>query len=119
MLLFFLLKVLANLLKLTFILSSRIGIRSEDLEDFLEKTIKGCGIALSSPRLVIPAAIYGLWILSHQKFAGDLFDFQVNLEVVLVPSDSFLKEFFYINTNSYRSSAHRYLLIKTESSKKN
>lgn len=57
--------------------TKKIGIRSEDLEDFLEKTIKGCGIALSSPRLVIPAAIYGLWILSHQKFAGDLFDFQL------------------------------------------
>ncbi|KAM1056544.1 hypothetical protein ACFX13_030679 [Malus domestica] len=57
--------------------TKKIGIRTEDLEDFLEKTIKGCGIALSSPRLVIPAAIYGLWILSHQKFAGDLFDFQL------------------------------------------
>ncbi|KAM1040689.1 hypothetical protein ACFX15_029425 [Malus domestica] len=57
--------------------TKKIGIRTEDLEDFLEKMIKGCGIALSSPRLVIPAAIYGLWILSHQKFAGDLFDFQL------------------------------------------
>lgn len=71
------------------------------MEDFLEKMIKGCGIALSSPRLVIPAAIYGLWILSHQKFAGDLFDFQVSLEAVLVPSVCSLKEFFYINSKNY------------------
>jgi hypothetical protein len=58
---------------------TRIGIRSEDLNDFLEKTIRGSGISLSSPRLVIPAAIYGLWALSHQYFSIDWFDFQVNL----------------------------------------
>ncbi|ONI01372.1 hypothetical protein PRUPE_6G135900 [Prunus persica] len=57
--------------------TKKIGIRSEDVEDFLEKSIKGCGIALSSPRLVIPAAIYGLWILSRQYLASDLFDFQL------------------------------------------
>lgn len=56
----------------------RIGIRSEDLQDFFEKSVKGSSIALSSPRLVIPAAIYGLWELS-QHFAHDLFDFQVML----------------------------------------
>ncbi|KAH9605500.1 hypothetical protein KSS87_004669 [Heliosperma pusillum] len=55
----------------------KIGIRSEDLEDSIEKTMKGCGIALSSPRLVIPAAIYGLWILLHRNLATDLFDFQI------------------------------------------
>ncbi|XP_021848252.1 uncharacterized protein [Spinacia oleracea] len=55
----------------------RIGIRSEDLKDSLEKTVRGCGIALSSPRLVIPAAIYGIWVLLHQTFATDLFDFQI------------------------------------------
>nr|XP_023920999.1 uncharacterized protein LOC112032467 [Quercus suber]POF25092.1 hypothetical protein CFP56_75478 [Quercus suber] len=55
----------------------KIGIRSEDLKDSIEKAIKGSGIALSSPRLVIPAAIYGLWILSHQYFSNDLFDFQL------------------------------------------
>lgn len=38
--------------------------------------MKGSSIALSSPRLVIPATIYGLWELS-QHFAHDLFDFQV------------------------------------------
>ncbi|KAJ7948026.1 ATP synthase protein I [Quillaja saponaria] len=57
--------------------SKKIGIRSEDLKDSLERSIKGSGIALSSPRLVIPAAIYGLWILSHQYFANDFFNFQL------------------------------------------
>ncbi|XP_074268143.1 uncharacterized protein LOC141591639 [Silene latifolia] len=55
----------------------KIGIRSEDLQDLIEKTLKGCGIALSSPRLVIPAAIYGLWILLNRNLATDLFDFQI------------------------------------------
>ncbi|XWS73868.1 hypothetical protein CRYUN_Cryun02cG0166100 [Craigia yunnanensis] len=57
--------------------SKKIGIRSEDLQDFLERSIKGSGIALSSPRLVIPAAVYGLWILSHKFLANDLFDFRL------------------------------------------
>lgn len=60
----------------------RIGIRSEDLSDFLERTIKGSTMALSSPRLVIPAAIYGLWIFSHQYVGSDFFDFQVVLNVI-------------------------------------
>ncbi|KMT02661.1 hypothetical protein BVRB_9g203380 [Beta vulgaris subsp. vulgaris] len=55
----------------------KIGIRSEDLRDSLEKTVKGSGIALASPRLVIPAAIYGLWVVLHQNFASDIFDFQI------------------------------------------
>ncbi|XP_057475076.1 uncharacterized protein LOC130763138 isoform X2 [Actinidia eriantha] len=54
----------------------KIGIRSEDLKDQFEKFIQGSGIALSSPRLAIPAAIYGVWGLS-QHFASDLFDFQL------------------------------------------
>ncbi|KAI4334205.1 hypothetical protein L6164_018923 [Bauhinia variegata] len=57
--------------------TKKIGIRSEDLQDFLERTIKGCSISLSSPRLVIPAAIFGLWVLSHRYFTSDLFDFQL------------------------------------------
>ncbi|KAE8656735.1 hypothetical protein F3Y22_tig00116997pilonHSYRG00254 [Hibiscus syriacus] len=57
--------------------AKKIGIRSEDLQDFFERTIKGSGIALSSPRLVIPAAVYGLWILSHKFLANDFFDFQI------------------------------------------
>ncbi|KAG5566524.1 hypothetical protein RHGRI_002170 [Rhododendron griersonianum] len=54
----------------------KIGIRSQDLEDTFERLVQGSGIALSSPRLVIPAAIYGCWGLS-QHFASDLFDFQL------------------------------------------
>nr|GMD69573.1 uncharacterized protein LOC109192963 [Ipomoea batatas] len=54
----------------------KIGIRSEDLEDMFLKSVNGSGIALSSPRLVIPAAIYGLWELC-QHFAHDLVDFQL------------------------------------------
>ncbi|XP_021278841.1 uncharacterized protein LOC110412591 [Herrania umbratica] len=57
--------------------SKKIGIRSEDLQEFFERSIKGSGIALSSPRLVIPAAVYGLWILSHKVLAYDFFDFQL------------------------------------------
>ncbi|KAH9659696.1 NF-kappa-B inhibitor-like protein [Citrus sinensis] len=57
--------------------SKKIGIRSEDLKDFLERSIKGSSLAISSPRLVIPATIYGLWVLSHRYFANDLFDFQI------------------------------------------
>ncbi|XP_028752762.1 uncharacterized protein LOC114712401 isoform X2 [Neltuma alba] len=57
--------------------SKKIGIRSEDLQDSLERSIKGIGISLSSPRLVIPAAIFGLWVLSHQYIADDFFDFQI------------------------------------------
>ncbi|KAK8930862.1 hypothetical protein KSP39_PZI016112 [Platanthera zijinensis] len=53
----------------------KIGIRSEDLENTLEKTLNGSNMALSSPRLVIPVAIYGLWALSHQYF--NIFNFQL------------------------------------------
>lgn len=42
----------------------RIGIRSSDVQESLEKTVRGCGIALSSPRLVIPAGLYTLWAFS-------------------------------------------------------
>ncbi|GJS61299.1 ribonucleoside-diphosphate reductase subunit alpha like protein [Tanacetum coccineum] len=47
-------------------------IRSDDLEDTFERVVRGCGMAISSPRLVILAAIYGLWGLS-QHFATDFF----------------------------------------------
>ncbi|KAD5960227.1 hypothetical protein E3N88_11699 [Mikania micrantha] len=50
----------------------KIGIRSDDLEDTFERVVNGCSMALSSPRLVIPTAIYGLWGLS-QHFANDYF----------------------------------------------
>ncbi|XP_058079264.1 uncharacterized protein LOC131227495 [Magnolia sinica] len=52
----------------------KIGIRSEDLRNAFEKTVNGSIVALSSPRLVIPAAIYGFWGLSHNFTA---FDFQL------------------------------------------
>lgn len=54
----------------------KIGIRNRDLKDLFERLVQGSGIALSSPRLVIPAAIYGLWGLS-QHFANDFFNFQL------------------------------------------
>lgn len=54
----------------------RIGIRSEDIKDFMEKILGGTIFALSSPRLVIPGAIFGLWALSRH-FPNDYFDFQV------------------------------------------
>ncbi|EEF38572.1 uncharacterized protein LOC8263311 [Ricinus communis] len=57
--------------------SKKIGIRSEDLSESIERSIKGSGMALSSPRLMIPAAVYGLWVLSHHYFSNDIFDFQI------------------------------------------
>ncbi|XLU50006.1 hypothetical protein S245_044820, partial [Arachis hypogaea] len=54
----------------------QLGIRSEDLEDSLELLINACSMSLSFPRLVIPAAIYGISVLSHQYFTNDFFDFQ-------------------------------------------
>ncbi|KAG6763196.1 hypothetical protein POTOM_033734 [Populus tomentosa] len=58
----------------------RIGIRSEDLRDSFERSIKGSGIALSSPRIVIPAAIYGLWTGENfQNAIGDE-------KIVIVPA---------------------------------
>ncbi|KAK6922246.1 hypothetical protein RJ641_012753, partial [Dillenia turbinata] len=60
--------------------AKKIGVRREDLRDSFYRFAKGSGVALSSSRLVIPAAIYGLWALSHQHKTSDFFDFQ------LVPS---------------------------------
>ncbi|KAH9295168.1 hypothetical protein KI387_038756, partial [Taxus chinensis] len=54
----------------------KIGIRSDDLRDSFEKIAGGTAIALSSPRLVIPTAIFGCWALSKHFFA-DSFDFQL------------------------------------------
>ncbi|KAJ6836954.1 uncharacterized protein M6B38_325470 [Iris pallida] len=56
----------------------KIGIRSEDLQYTLEKIFYGSTMAFSSPRLVIPAAIYGLWILSEHILS--------NIEFELVPA---------------------------------
>ncbi|MCO5549399.1 hypothetical protein L7F22_002870 [Adiantum nelumboides] len=44
----------------------KIGVRSSDLQDAFEKAFFGSSFALSSPRLVIPVALYGLWTLEHQ-----------------------------------------------------
>ncbi|XLS90061.1 hypothetical protein HN51_066069, partial [Arachis hypogaea] len=46
------------------LLSLRIDMIHEDLEDSLELLIKACSMSLSFPRLVIPAAIYGISIKS-------------------------------------------------------
>lgn len=54
----------------------KIGIRSQDLKNLLERTMNGSAMALSSPRLIIPAAIYGIWALSH-RFLNNYFDFQL------------------------------------------
>lgn len=54
----------------------KIGVSTQDLKDIFERSVKGSGIALSSPRLVLPAAIFGVWELC-QHFAHDLFDFQL------------------------------------------
>ncbi|KAH9659680.1 hypothetical protein KPL70_023952 [Citrus sinensis] len=51
--------------------------KREDLKYFLERSFKGSSLALLSPRLVIPATIYGLWVLSHRYFANAFFDFQI------------------------------------------
>lgn len=56
----------------------KIGITSEDLRDNLKKFLSGTAISLSSPRLVIPATVYGLWALS-QHFHNDILNFQVHL----------------------------------------
>ncbi|KAK9152045.1 hypothetical protein Syun_010354 [Stephania yunnanensis] len=57
------------------------GIRSEDLEDLFERTVRGSAIALSSPRLMIPVAIYGFWGLCHNFLHGFL-DIEVTIYVL-------------------------------------
>ncbi|CAN6325369.1 unnamed protein product [Urochloa humidicola] len=54
----------------------KIGITSEDLKNTIEKTLGGAGVALSSPRLVIPAVIFGLSSLSDH-FQNSFFSFEV------------------------------------------
>jgi len=70
----------------------------------LERSIKGIGVSLSSPRLVIPAAIYGLWVLSHQYIADDFFDFQVNFRNMLLRFSSEVKKhwlWYLVSDNKY------------------
>ncbi|KAI4304750.1 hypothetical protein MLD38_040223 [Melastoma candidum] len=52
----------------------KIGIRSKDLSDALERCTKGSGIALL---IVIPAAIFGLWVFSDWFLANDTFHFEL------------------------------------------
>ncbi|XP_021724401.1 uncharacterized protein LOC110691765, partial [Chenopodium quinoa] len=61
--------------------TKKIGIRSEDLKDSLEKSVKGSGIALSSPRLVIRGvrSVFGLdlvQIRSNPKY-NSVFNFPI------------------------------------------
>ncbi|GJN08011.1 hypothetical protein PR202_ga25895 [Eleusine coracana subsp. coracana] len=56
--------------------NARIGIRSEDLKSTIEKTLGGTSVALSSPRLVIPAMIFGLSALSDH-FQNSIFSFEL------------------------------------------
>ncbi|KAK3147383.1 hypothetical protein QOZ80_3BG0281710 [Eleusine coracana subsp. coracana] len=54
----------------------KIGITSEDLKSTIEKTLGGTSVALSSPRLVIPAMIFGLSALSDH-FQNSIFSFEL------------------------------------------
>ncbi|KAL6649841.1 hypothetical protein ACP70R_014065 [Stipagrostis hirtigluma subsp. patula] len=54
----------------------KIGITSEDLKNTIEKTLGGTAVALSSPRLVIPAVIFGLSALSDH-FHNSIFNFEL------------------------------------------
>ncbi|CAM6119380.1 unnamed protein product [Calypogeia fissa] len=55
----------------------RIGITSADLEESFEKFIRGSSRALSSPRLVIPSALFGLWALTEHFAENSPFHLQV------------------------------------------
>uniref|UniRef100_A0ACD5YPD7 Uncharacterized protein n=1 Tax=Avena sativa TaxID=4498 RepID=A0ACD5YPD7_AVESA len=54
----------------------KIGIRSEDLKNTVEKTLGGSIFVLSSPRLIIPAVIFGLSTLSNH-FHNSIFNFEL------------------------------------------
>lgn len=56
--------------------SKKIGIRSEDVSSLIERVVRGSGFVLSSPRLMLPVAIYGLWGISDH-FLNDLFVLQI------------------------------------------
>lgn len=45
----------------------KIGIQSADLQDSFEKSLYGSSLALSSPRLVIPASLFGVWKILHES----------------------------------------------------
>lgn len=54
----------------------KIGIRSEDLKNTVEKTLGGSIFVLSSPRLIIPAVIFGLSTFSSH-FHNSIFNFEL------------------------------------------
>lgn len=54
----------------------KIGIRSEDLKNTLDKTLGGSLFVLSSPRLIIPAVIFGLSTFSSH-FQNNIFNFEL------------------------------------------
>ncbi|XP_047081593.1 uncharacterized protein LOC124692299 [Lolium rigidum] len=54
----------------------KIGIRSEDLKNTVEKTLGGSVFVLSSPRLIIPAVIFGLSTFSSH-FHNSIFNFEL------------------------------------------
>lgn len=55
----------------------KIGIRSIDVQEFFEKIIFGSSLALSSPRLVVPASLFGLWTIVHQSSTDIHFNLQL------------------------------------------
>ncbi|CAK9225005.1 unnamed protein product [Sphagnum troendelagicum] len=57
----------------------KIGIRSGDVKDSLEKTFYGIGMALSSPRLSIPAGLYTLWAFSAHYSETSSFTFHLQV----------------------------------------
>lgn len=54
----------------------KIGIRSGDTKNAIEKTLVGTAVALSSPRLVIPAVIFGLSAFSDH-FQNSILNFEL------------------------------------------
>jgi hypothetical protein len=61
----------------------RIGIRSEDLKNTVEKTLGGSIFVLSSPRLIIPAVIFGLATFSSH-FQNSIFNFEVKAHLFII-----------------------------------
>ena len=69
---------------MTIYANARIGITSEDLKNTIEKTLGGGGVALSSPRLVIPTVIFGLSALIDH-FKNSFFSFEVRAPLCYCP----------------------------------
>jgi hypothetical protein len=63
--------------------NARIGIRSEDLKNTVDKTLGGSIFVLSSPRLIIPAVIFGLSTFSSH-FHNSIFNFEVKVQLIVI-----------------------------------